>query len=82
MLSSFFCGYALTHLPAGVISDRVGGKYTMGLGILIPSVVTFLTPLSIEWGDSTALIVLRVIIGIFQAKLYNYFNYITIFYFN
>lgn len=42
----------------------------MGLGIFIPAVLTYLTPLAIDWGASTALIALRVVMGLVSGAVY------------
>lgn len=51
ILSSFYWGYILTHLPGGLISARFGGKYTLLLGVVISTVFTAFTPLAIRHGN-------------------------------
>ncbi|KAJ8681204.1 hypothetical protein QAD02_016991 [Eretmocerus hayati] len=70
ILSSYFWGYAAMQFPMGPLSERFGGKHLLGIGIFIPSLLTFLTPLSIQYAQSTALIVLRVIMGIVAGSMY------------
>jgi len=43
--SIFFFGYALAQFSAGILSDRIGVKKTMGIAIIIFTVITFLTGL-------------------------------------
>lgn len=50
ILSAFYWGYVITHLPGGMLAERFGGKYTLSLGILSTAIFTLLTPLCIEWG--------------------------------
>lgn len=50
ILSAFFWGYVLTHIPGGLLAERFGGKQTLGLGILSTSVLTLLTPLAARAG--------------------------------
>lgn len=50
ILSSFYIGYVLTHIPGGIIAERYGGKWTLSLGILSTAIFTILTPLAIKWG--------------------------------
>lgn len=54
----------------GWLSEKFGGKYFLGLGIFFPSVLTLLTPLFIELGDSRALIISRVLMGLFNSAMY------------
>ncbi|XP_064480144.1 putative inorganic phosphate cotransporter [Ornithodoros turicata] len=44
VLASFFYGYILLQFPGGRLADRFGGKYLMGGGIFVSSVLTILTP--------------------------------------
>ncbi|KAJ6646401.1 putative inorganic phosphate cotransporter [Pseudolycoriella hygida] len=52
ILSSFYWGYAITHLPGGLLAEKFGGKYTLGLGILSTAIFTLLTPVCVEWGTT------------------------------
>jgi len=44
ILASFFYGYVLTQLPGGVLADRYGGKWPLGLGLGLAGIATLLTP--------------------------------------
>lgn len=50
ILSSFYWGYILTHVPGGILSARFGGKYTLLLGVLVATVFTLLTPVAVKNG--------------------------------
>jgi ACS family sodium-dependent inorganic phosphate cotransporter len=50
ILSSFFIGYLLMQIGGGWLSDRFGGKLVLGLGVLIWSLFTILTPLAAMLG--------------------------------
>ncbi|XP_052131701.1 sialin-like [Frankliniella occidentalis] len=63
VLSSFYYGYILSHIPGGVLADRFGGKHTLGLGILSTALTTLLTPPA-AWLGPGWLIALRVIMGV------------------
>ena len=66
VLSSFFYGYILTQIPAGYLAVKFGGKTTLGLGVLVPSLFTLFTPLAVK-GSVYLLIVARIIEGMFDA---------------
>jgi ACS family sodium-dependent inorganic phosphate cotransporter len=68
VLSSFFWGYVITQLPGGMLADNYGGKATLGLGMLCSSIGTILTPFVARNYGPTALIVLRLIIGLAQVR--------------
>ncbi|XP_011506276.1 PREDICTED: sialin-like [Ceratosolen solmsi marchali] len=63
ILSSFYWGYVVTQLPGALIAEKFGGKHTLGFGILSTAVLTFAIPVAVEWGGSTVLIILRVLMG-------------------
>jgi MFS transporter, ACS family, solute carrier family 17 (sodium-dependent inorganic phosphate cotransporter), other len=70
ILSSFYWGYIITHLPSGMLVEKFGGKITLLSGIFATSVLTFLTPLSISVGGSTLLIINRIVMGLCQGFIY------------
>jgi ACS family sodium-dependent inorganic phosphate cotransporter len=76
ILSSFYWGYAITHLPGGVLAEKFGGKYTLGLGILSTAVFTLVTPAVIYASDGNwvVLVVLRVIEGLGEGTTYPALN--------
>ncbi|XP_072384181.1 putative inorganic phosphate cotransporter [Diabrotica undecimpunctata] len=69
ILSSFFYGYIVTHLPGGMLAEKWGGKHTLGIGILIGAVMTALTPwiLTATDGNWKILMITRVFIGFGQG---------------
>ena len=66
VLSSFYYGYLITQIPGGYLSDIFGAKHVFGIGILVTSLLTLLTPLAAQLGI-VSLIVLRVLEGIFEV---------------
>ncbi|XP_026478028.1 putative inorganic phosphate cotransporter [Ctenocephalides felis] len=74
ILSSFFWGYVITHLPGGLLAERFGGKYTLGFGILGTAVFTLLTPVVVEEFGATGLIVIRVIEGLGEGTTFPALN--------
>ncbi|XP_058793473.1 sialin-like isoform X2 [Phymastichus coffea] len=74
ILSSFYWGYIFTHLPGGFIAEKYGGKHTLGFGILITAILTILTPAAVYVGDSIALIILRILMGLGEGITYPAIN--------
>lgn len=70
ILSSFFWGYVITHLPGGVLAEKFGGKYTLGLGILSTALFTLATPIAVVWGGPWALVVLRMLMGLGEGTTF------------
>ncbi|XP_058800081.1 sialin-like [Phymastichus coffea] len=70
ILSSFYWGYVLTNIFAGFTLDKLGGKHTLGFGVLSTAALTILTPLCIKWGGATAFIGLRLLMGLCEGAMY------------
>lgn len=67
ILSSFYVGYMITQIPGGLLAQKYGGKYTMGLAVLSTAVLSLLTPITVDKYGSTGLIVLRFLMGILEG---------------
>ena len=63
ILSSFYIGYILTQILGGSLSDRIGGKLVLGVGLVVWSIFTFITPWAF-YGGMTALIIARIGMGL------------------
>nr|XP_023026033.1 putative inorganic phosphate cotransporter isoform X2 [Leptinotarsa decemlineata] len=76
ILSSFFWGYVITHLPGGILAEKFGGKYSLGLGILSTAIFTLITPWVIfaTNGNWKILVALRVIEGLGEGTTYPALN--------
>ena len=66
VMSAFFLGYVTLQIPAGYLSDRFGGKWVLGLGVLFWSLFTLLTPASAALGISV-LLACRFLMGVAEA---------------
>ena len=66
VMSAFFLGYVTLQIPAGYLSDRFGGKWVLGLGVLFWSLFTLLTPASAALGI-TVLLTCRFLMGVAEA---------------
>ena len=74
ILSSFYWGYVVTHLPGGMLSEKFGGKYSLGLGILATAVFTLITPIVVEFGEAPGLIIIRVLMGLCEGTTFPALN--------
>ncbi|XP_071110371.1 uncharacterized transporter slc-17.2-like [Haliotis cracherodii] len=73
ILSSYFYGYIVTQIPAGILASRFGGKYVLFIGMLIGSIATLLLPIGAR--TSIYLVyVLRVILGLAQGVFFPSFQ--------
>lgn len=63
VLGCFFYGYVLTQIPGGRGAERFGGKWILGLGILLTSIFTILMPLAAKV-DFRLLVATRIIEGL------------------
>jgi MFS family permease len=70
ILSSFYWGYIITHVPGGLLAQRFGGKYVLSFGILSTAIFTLITPLAIDAGGAPVLIALRVLEGLGEGTTF------------
>ncbi|XP_070504435.1 sialin-like [Chironomus tepperi] len=70
ILSAFYYGYLCTQIIGGVIAAKIGGNILFGIGIGVTAVFTLLTPLASNW-SIYALIVVRVLMGLFEGVTYS-----------
>lgn len=68
ILGSFYYGYVLTHVPGGMLSERYGGKWLLGLGLLSTAICTIITPVVVKAGGASALIGLRIVEGLGEVS--------------
>ena len=66
VMSSFFVGYLVMQIAGGRLADRFGGKIVLGLGVLLWSLFTFLTPPAAMAG-LVILILARIGMGMGEA---------------
>lgn len=65
ILSSFYIGYIISHIPGGIIAQKLGGKITLSLAVSLISACTIASPISLQYYDGPNLfIALRIIMGI------------------
>ncbi|KAG8185457.1 hypothetical protein JTE90_022388 [Oedothorax gibbosus] len=62
VLGAYFYGYVCTQVIGGRMSEVVGGKWVIGLSILIGSLLTFITPIAADIGV-VAIVIVRAIMG-------------------
>lgn len=69
ILSAFYYGYIVTHIPGGLLAQRYGGKHTMGLGIFSTALFTLLTPWVAPMG-AVPLMILRLLMGLGEGTTF------------
>ncbi|GFY72488.1 hypothetical protein TNIN_170591 [Trichonephila inaurata madagascariensis] len=73
ILGSFFYGYVVTQIPGGILAEKYGAKWLFGIGVLVTSLFTLLTPLAAELGVSY-LVFVRVMEGLGEGVTYPAMN--------
>ncbi|GFR07831.1 hypothetical protein TNCT_274031, partial [Trichonephila clavata] len=63
VLGAYFYGYVCTQVFGGRMAEIAGGKWVMGLSILIASFLTFVTPVAADIGV-VAITVVRIMLGL------------------
>lgn len=70
ILSSFYWGYTITHLPGGLLAEKYGGKWLLSVGIFSTALFTLLTPAVVHYGGAEALIAVRVLEGLGEGTTF------------
>jgi len=70
ILSTFFYGYIVTQILGGWLANRYGGKKIFGFGLLVTSLLCFITPIAVRVGGAPALIAVRIMQGLAEVKFY------------
>lgn len=70
ILSSFFWGYVVTQIPAGLLAQRLGSKVLLLFSIGICSLLALLTPMFAHIGGSKLVIALRIVQGLSQGFIF------------
>jgi len=60
-------------MPGGMWADTYGGKATLGLGMLLSSIGTIITPVVARNFGPEELIILRLIIGLAQVPIHGFY---------
>lgn len=69
-MGSFYYGYVIAQIPAGILAQKYGGKHVFGIGMLMTALLTLLTPFAARAGPMY-LIAFRVLEGIGEVSIYN-----------
>jgi hypothetical protein len=69
ILSSFFWGYSVGQIPATLIAQRYGHKYTFGFAVLFSSFVSLFLPTACHISFSSALCI-RALTGLMSSALF------------
>ena len=67
ILSAFYYGYLLTHLPGGYLARKLGGATVIGVAVGATGALTLFTPLAARMHVGT-LIALRVAMGLAEVR--------------
>lgn len=70
VLSAFYLGYFVMHIPTGFLIDKFGARHVLGTSICISLIITVSTPITILFLGYWPVFFLRVCLGLAQASLY------------
>ncbi|CAH2229075.1 putative inorganic phosphate cotransporter [Pararge aegeria] len=74
ILSSFFWGYLIMQIPAGLLAKRYGGKPIVLFSLLANAIICALLPTLVQFGGWQVVCACRVIMGLTQACLFPGFH--------
>ncbi len=67
-MGSFYYGFIVTQIPGGILSEKFGGKWMMGLMTFVAGLLTMFNPMAARNGGIGALVALRIIQGLVQVS--------------
>ncbi|XP_073955801.1 putative inorganic phosphate cotransporter [Choristoneura fumiferana] len=67
ILSSFFWGYTIMQIPAGILAKRFGGKPMLLSALIINGILCLVTPALAKVGSWIAVCMVRMTMGLTQA---------------
>lgn len=70
VVMAFYAGYMITHIPGGLLAERYGGKWVLGVAILTSAVLTLLTPAAVQSGGPYMLVGVRVLVGLCEGPCF------------
>lgn len=70
ILGAFFIGYLCFQIPNARLAERTSGKFVMVTVQVVTIAITFITPITVKLAGATGLIVLRILLGVFQAGFF------------
>ncbi|KAG0717620.1 putative inorganic phosphate cotransporter [Chionoecetes opilio] len=73
ILGSFFWGYIITNPLGGRLGEVIGGKWVLGVGVLVTSLLTLITPI-VARTSTTLLIATRVVMGLGEGVTFPAMN--------
>lgn len=68
LLGAFFYGYTVTNFLGGRTAEYLGGRLIFGLGVVVPSILSLLSPLCVHT-SSALFIALRILEGMTQVRM-------------
>ncbi|XP_041979295.1 putative inorganic phosphate cotransporter isoform X2 [Aricia agestis] len=70
ILSSFFWGYVVLQIPAGVLAKYFGGKVLMAISVGMNALLSLVMPVGAQYGGWQFVCACRVLQGLTQAFVY------------
>ncbi|EDW13457.2 sialin isoform X1 [Drosophila mojavensis] len=70
ILGCFYIGYFVAHIPGGMLADRFGAKWVLGISMLCSALCTIFTPLIVEIFHEKGLIAVRILMGVAQGSIF------------
>lgn len=50
VMSSFYIGYVIAHIPGGLLAQKFGGKWVLSIGVLMMGILNAATAFVVERG--------------------------------
>lgn len=70
IMTTFYVGYIVNHLPGGLLAERYGAKIVLAIALLVSAVLTLITPLMVKRYGIDGLLVLQFLMGLSQGPVF------------
>ena len=66
-MGSFYYGFIITQIPGGILCEKIGSKWIIGLMTFCAGILAIFNPLAAHYGGVAAISTMRAIQGLVQV---------------
>lgn len=70
IMTTFYVGYIVSHLPGGLLAERYGPKIVLAIALLISAVLLLITPAIVRRYSIDGLLVVQFLMGLSQGPVF------------
>ena len=70
IMTTFYVGYIVSHLPGGLLAERYGSKIVLAIALLMSAVLLLITPTVVRRYGINGLLVVQFLMGLSQGPVF------------